>query len=95
MSKTPKNVDLLQQLIDNIDDNIFFKDSDSKFIMINKSNADWFGLDDPRDIVHRSVQALVEGNIVGLPTDTVYGLAVDALSPTAIEIGRPLGLGGR
>ena len=51
MSKTPKNVDLLQQLMDNIDDNIFFKDSDSKFIMINKSNAKWFGLDDPREIV--------------------------------------------
>jgi sigma-B regulation protein RsbU (phosphoserine phosphatase) len=51
MSKTPKNVDLLQQLMDNIDDNIFFKDSDSKFIMINKANAGWFGLDDPREIV--------------------------------------------
>lgn len=41
--------------------------------------------DDPRDIVHRSVQALVEGQVVGVPTDTVYGLAVDALSETAIE----------
>ncbi|MEM8666444.1 MAG: Sua5/YciO/YrdC/YwlC family protein [Planctomycetota bacterium] len=41
--------------------------------------------DDPRDMIHRSVQALVEGNVVGVPTDTVYGLAVDALSPTAIE----------
>ena len=51
MSKTPKNVDLLQQLMDNIDDNIFFKDRDSKFIMINKSNSDWFGLNDPRDVI--------------------------------------------
>jgi sigma-B regulation protein RsbU (phosphoserine phosphatase) len=51
MSKTPKNVDLLQQLMDNIADNIFFKDSDSKFIMINKANAGWFGLDDPREVV--------------------------------------------
>ena len=41
--------------------------------------------DDPRDIVHRSVQALVEGQVVGLPTDTVYGLAADALSVTAVE----------
>lgn len=41
--------------------------------------------DDPRDIVHRSVQALVEGQVVGLPTDTVYGLAADALSATAVE----------
>ena len=41
--------------------------------------------DDPRDIIHRTVQALVEGEVVGVPTDTVYGLAVDALSETAIE----------
>ena len=41
--------------------------------------------DDPRDIIHRTVQALVEGQVVGVPTDTVYGLAVDALSETAIE----------
>ena len=51
MSKTLKNADLLQQLMDNIEDNIFFKDSDSKFIMINKANARWFGLKDPREIV--------------------------------------------
>jgi sigma-B regulation protein RsbU (phosphoserine phosphatase) len=51
MSKTPKNVDLLQQLMDNIDDNIFFKDSDSRFIMINQANAKWFGMDDPREAV--------------------------------------------
>lgn len=41
--------------------------------------------DDPRDIVHRSVQALVEGEVVGVPTDTVYGLAASALSETAVE----------
>ncbi|QDT03210.1 Threonylcarbamoyl-AMP synthase [Rubripirellula lacrimiformis] len=41
--------------------------------------------DDPRDIVHRSVQALVEGSVVGVPTDTVYGLAASALSETALE----------
>ena len=41
--------------------------------------------DDPRDIIHRTVQALVEGQVVGIPTDTVYGLAADALSETAVE----------
>jgi PAS domain S-box-containing protein len=45
------NVDLLQQLMENIDDNIFFKDSESKFIMISQANAKWFGLKDPRDVV--------------------------------------------
>jgi sigma-B regulation protein RsbU (phosphoserine phosphatase) len=44
-------VDLLQQLMDNIEDNIFFKDRDSKFIMINKANARWFGLADPEEAV--------------------------------------------
>lgn len=47
------NVDLLQQLMDNIGDNIFFKDRDGKFIMINKANAEWFGLEDPREAVGR------------------------------------------
>lgn len=51
MGKTPENADLLQQLMDNIEDNIFFKDRDSKFIMINKANARWFGLKDPQDVV--------------------------------------------
>ncbi len=41
--------------------------------------------DDPRDIVHRSVQALVEGQVVGVPTETVYGLAANALCETAVE----------
>lgn len=47
------NVDLLQQLMDNIADNIFFKDRDGKFIMINKANAEWFGLHDPLEAVGR------------------------------------------
>ena len=41
--------------------------------------------DDPRDIVHRTVQALVEGQVVGIPTDTVYGLAAHALCENAVE----------
>lgn len=53
MSNTPGNADLLQQLMDNITDNIFFKDRDGKFIMINKANAEWFGLKDPGEAVGR------------------------------------------
>ncbi|TWT49150.1 Low molecular weight protein-tyrosine-phosphatase YwlE [Rubripirellula amarantea] len=41
--------------------------------------------DDPRDMVHACVQTLVEGGVVALPTDTVYGLAASALSETAVE----------
>ena len=41
--------------------------------------------DDVRDIVHRSVQALVEGAVIGVPTETVYGLAADALNASAVE----------
>jgi protein-tyrosine phosphatase len=41
--------------------------------------------DDPRDIIHRTVQALTEGQVVGLPTDTVYGIAANALDADAVE----------
>ena len=41
--------------------------------------------DDPRDLVHMTVQALVEGQVVGVPTDTVYGLAANALCEDAVE----------
>lgn len=41
--------------------------------------------DDPRDAIHWAVQALVEGKVVAIPTDTVYGLAASALSPGAVE----------
>jgi len=51
MANPPEHADLLQQLMDNIEDNIFFKDSNSKFIMINKANARWFGLKDPQEAV--------------------------------------------
>jgi tRNA threonylcarbamoyl adenosine modification protein (Sua5/YciO/YrdC/YwlC family) len=40
--------------------------------------------DDSRDVVHRAVQALAEGKIVALPTETVYGLAVSALDEEAL-----------
>ena len=41
--------------------------------------------DDPSDIIHRTVQALTEGQVVALPTDTVYGLAAHALDADAVE----------
>ncbi|MCU0878136.1 MAG: Sua5/YciO/YrdC/YwlC family protein [Pirellulaceae bacterium] len=41
--------------------------------------------DDPRDAVHRAVQALVEGKVVVLPTETVYIAAASALNERAVD----------
>lgn len=40
--------------------------------------------DDPRDVVHRAVQALAEGKIVGFPTETVYVAAASARDAAAV-----------
>ena len=49
--------------------------------------------DDPRDLVHRTVQALVEGHVVGMPTEATYVLAANALDEQAVarlgELTRP------
>lgn len=42
-------------------------------------------IDDPRDSVHRTVEAIARGQVVAIPTETVYGLAVDALNPAAVQ----------
>jgi protein-tyrosine phosphatase len=41
--------------------------------------------EDARDVVHRTVQALAEGQLVALPTETVYGLAASACCAEAVE----------
>jgi protein-tyrosine phosphatase len=41
--------------------------------------------EDPRDAIHRAVATLASGGIVAIPTETVYGLAVSALCPEAVE----------
>ncbi|TWT99417.1 Threonylcarbamoyl-AMP synthase [Botrimarina colliarenosi] len=48
-------------------------------LVINVSRAD-----DARDVVHRAVQALAEGELVALPTETVYGIAASATHPDAV-----------
>ena len=40
--------------------------------------------EDSRDVVHRAVQALVEGKLAAIPTETVYGLAASALKAKAV-----------
>lgn len=46
--------------------------------------------EDPRDAIHRAVQALVEGKLVALPTETVYVVAASALHESAVQRQREL-----
>jgi tRNA threonylcarbamoyl adenosine modification protein (Sua5/YciO/YrdC/YwlC family) len=60
-------------------------------IVIDIRNAE-----DSRDVVHRAVQALAEGQLLAIPTETVYGLAASACRADAVERllqvkGRPVG----
>ena len=41
--------------------------------------------DDPRDVVHRAVQALAEGKVVAFPTETAYGIGASALNELAVD----------
>lgn len=41
--------------------------------------------DDPRDVVHRAVEALAEGKLVAFPTESVYGLGASALNEAAVD----------
>src|SRR5690606_1133445 len=38
-----------------------------------------------RETIRRAVTMLQSGEVVALPTETVYGLAADALNPVAVE----------
>jgi tRNA threonylcarbamoyl adenosine modification protein (Sua5/YciO/YrdC/YwlC family) len=49
-------------------------------IVIDVRNAE-----DRRDVVHRAVQALAEGKIIAIPTETVYGLAASAVRADAVD----------
>lgn len=41
--------------------------------------------EDPRDVVHRTVQALAEGKLVVFPTETLYGVVASALNVESIR----------
>lgn len=49
--------------------------------------------EDPRDLVHRAVQVLAEGGVVGVPTDTVYAVVASGLSETAVQRLQSLDIG--
>ncbi|WP_422931041.1 Sua5/YciO/YrdC/YwlC family protein [Singulisphaera sp. PoT] len=50
--------------------------------------------DDRRDVVHRAVACLAQGGIVGLATETSYGLVASALHPESVQRLRHLGGAG-
>ena len=45
---------LLQALMDNIPDHIYFKDTESRFIRTNKATDDWFNLSDPEQVLGKT-----------------------------------------
>src|SRR6516225_1382033 len=47
--------------------------------------VDWQRTTDPRGAVRQVAQALERGDLVALPTETVYGIAASALNAEAIE----------
>src|SRR3954469_6173368 len=49
-------------------------------VVIDVRNAE-----DNRAVVHRAVQALADGQLIALPTETVYGLAASACRADAVE----------
>ena len=46
---------------------------------------EWKNSEDPRDIVHVTVQSLVEGKLVAVPAETAYHVLASGLNPTAVE----------
>jgi phosphoserine phosphatase RsbU/P len=45
---------LLKTLMDNLPDNIYFKDRESRFIAVNRATVRWFGFEDPADLLGKS-----------------------------------------
>ena len=53
-AKHVHEADLLHTLMENTPDHIYFKDTESRFIRINRSLADRFGLKNPVEAVHKT-----------------------------------------
>lgn len=47
---------------------------------------DWLGASDRRSVAQRAAEALLRGEVVAFPTDTLYGVAASAQAPEAIEL---------
>ncbi|MBU2947261.1 PAS domain-containing sensor histidine kinase [Zobellia uliginosa] len=53
-NKTKENELLLRTLIDNLPLNVFIKDTESRKILVNKSECDYMGVDSPDDLLGKS-----------------------------------------
>ncbi|RKU17244.1 hypothetical protein C6500_15745 [Candidatus Poribacteria bacterium] len=54
VAKHVQEAELLHTLMENTPDHIYFKDTESRFMRINRSLADWFGLKNPAEAVHKT-----------------------------------------
>ncbi len=54
MSEEVNESTLLNHLMNNIKDNIYFKDRDGHINLINDAGAKWLGFDSPRDVVGKT-----------------------------------------
>ena len=52
--------------------------------LLQPAPADAAALDDAQQAIEQAARALQRGALVGLPTETVYGLAADADQPQAV-----------
>ena len=53
-SKKPSTRSMLQQLMDNMTDNIYFMDREGRLIMLNRAGADWLGFDHPDEAIGKT-----------------------------------------
>lgn len=49
---------MLQQLMENISDNIYFKDRDAHIVLVSRWGARWFGFDSPEEVIGKTDQEL-------------------------------------
>jgi two-component system sensor histidine kinase/response regulator len=54
IARLEREIFLLQTLMDNVPDSIYFKDRDSRFTRINRYAAERFGIADPAQAVGRT-----------------------------------------
>ncbi len=45
---------MLQQLMDNISDNIYFKDANGRIVLVNRAYARWFGFNTPEEVIGKT-----------------------------------------